>query len=288
VNAASAVELGALGVVRIRGPDAARFLQGQLSNDVTRLEREPSLIAGFHNPQGRAIAVLRLAALAREDFLAILPRELAAPVVARLQRLVLRAKVRLGDESGAWRVRGLTGSAAREAAVHIALPGGLRVLEVSAAAGSGDAADSAPAEREAWTLQDIGSGLPQVYGATTESFVAQMLNLDLIDGVSFDKGCYTGQEVIARAHYRGRVKRRLQRFRTLAPTRLAPGDDGRLADGRAFTVVEAARHADGCCEFLAVAPLAVGGGEPHEPEASHPSGAVLAVETLSLPYPLPV
>src|SRR6185312_17370732 len=76
---------------------------------------------------------------------------------------------------------------------------------------------SVPARREVWRQLDIISGLPQVYGATSEEFVAQMLNLDLVGAIAFDKGCYTGQEVIARAHYRGRVKRRLQRFRSHRP-----------------------------------------------------------------------
>jgi hypothetical protein len=81
-----------------------------------------------------------------------------------------------------------------------------------------------------------------------------MLNLDVLGAIAFDKGCYTGQEVIARAHYRGRVKRRLQRFRSRGPLDLKPGDRGELADGRSFTVVEAVRLVDGRCEFLAVAP----------------------------------
>ena len=79
-----------------------------------------------------------------------------------------------------------------------------------------------------------------------------MLNLDVLGAIAFDKGCYTGQEVIARAHYRGRVKRRMQRFVTHAPRALQPGDAAELTDGRSFKVVEAAQHADGRCEFLAV------------------------------------
>ena len=109
--------------------------------------------------------------------------------------------------------------------------------------------------REQWRALDVAAGLPQVYQATTGQFVAQMLNLDCIDAVSFDKGCYTGQEVIARAHFRGRVKRRMQRFATLGPARLTPGDAGQLEDGRSYRVVEAAAHPDGSTEFLAVAPI---------------------------------
>src|SRR6185436_19290564 len=88
----------------------------------------------------------------------------------------------------------------------------------------------------AWQRADVEAGLPQVYAATSESFVAQMLNLDLLGGIAFDKGCYTGQEVIARAHYRGRVKRRLQRWRNTGTAALRPGDAARGPDGRALTV----------------------------------------------------
>src|SRR6185503_20827505 len=98
-------------------------------------------------------------------------------------------------------------------------------------------------------------GIPQIYAATSEEFVAQMLNLDALGGISFEKGCYTGQEVIARAHYRGRVKRRLQRFMSRGPAKLTIGESGQFADGRAFKVVEAALLTNGRCEFLAVAPM---------------------------------
>jgi folate-binding protein YgfZ len=144
------------------------------------------------------------------------------------------------------------------------------------------------AAREAWRALDIADGLPQIYTATSEAFVAQMLNLDVVGGVSFEKGCYTGQEVIARAHYRGKVKRRMQRFRTLSAAKLNAGDSGTLNDGRSFKIVEAVQLADGRCEFLAVAPTAAG-AEPDETAAAPTSDAspTLAAEQLSLPYSLP-
>jgi folate-binding protein YgfZ len=106
-----------------------------------------------------------------------------------------------------------------------------------------------------WQRLEVAAGQPQVYAATSEEFVAQMLNLDALNAIAFDKGCYTGQEVIARAHYRGRVKRRMQRFVSRDPCRLSPGESGQLADGRTFKVVVAAQLADGRCDFLAVAPM---------------------------------
>ena len=118
-------------------------------------------------------------------------------------------------------------------------------------------------DRECWRALDIAAGLPQVYASTSEAFVAQMLNLDVLGAIAFDKGCYTGQEVIARAHYRGRVKRRMQRFH-LPAAQLRPGDTGDLPDGRSFKVVDAVTLADGSCDLLAVAAESVTGAQPDE------------------------
>ncbi len=299
------VELDDLGALRIAGADAARFLQGQLSNDLGRLSAERSLLGGLHNPQGRTVALLRIVQLAPGDLLALLPRELAAAVAARLSKYVLRAKVKVTDESQSWRITGVVACGLSALAVYPAATGeqrrlGERVVvcvgdqparwlliapvestqagDVSAPQGDDVLAHSMPAKREIWRELDIIAGLPQVYGATSEEFVAQMLNLDVVGAIAFDKGCYTGQEVIARAHYRGRVKRRLQRFRSRRPIDLKPGDVGELADGRAFKVVEAVCLEDGRCEFLAVAPLP---SAETELSAATPPDAVL--ERVSAP-----
>src|SRR5690348_2269456 len=104
------VELDDLGALRLAGVDAARFLQGQLSNDLGRVSAQRSALAGLHNPQGRTIALLRIVQLAPHDFLALLPRELAAIVAGRLAKYVLRAKVKITDESQSWRILGLVAS----------------------------------------------------------------------------------------------------------------------------------------------------------------------------------
>ena len=271
-----------MGLVRVHGVDAVPFLQGQLSNDMSLLKADRPLLAGYHNPQGRVIAVLWLLQPAPDEIVALLPTELTTPVAARLSRFVLRSKVKVSAESTpAPQITALLD------AVHTA-NAGTRPL---------------PASNDQ-RLANIAAGLPQVYPATCEAFVAQMLNLDVVGGISFEKGCYTGQEVIARAHYRGRVKRRMQRFLTDGPAALAPGDTGTLADGRAFKVVEAARHADGRCEFLAVAPLVPGATAEADPDTyvgadtsvnieagaddpSTPARTPLAVQSLPLPYSLP-
>ncbi len=402
-NGWNLIELGDLGVLRLRGPDGVRFLQGQVSNNVERLSAEASQLAGYHNPQGRTIALLRLVRLAPDDLLAILPRELVTPVANRLTKFVLRAKVKVTDESDNWRVTGLVAphrvgdhlvgetpppgsavehpaddaSASRStstsadpsdaASIEGAFESRARtwaaaqfeeanalaatVGERNSAAAQleqGDAVVELPTasalmlpdtlnaqssagttliisvgatqrrwllispanealplsgcvvgDRDAWRLLDIADGAPQVYGATSEEFVAQMLNLDALGAIAFDKGCYTGQEVIARAHYRGRVKRRLQRFMTRSPVKLAINDSGVMTDGRAFKVVEAAQLSNGRCEFLAVAPLPgatsgeAGDGSPQaaalpSAEVGHSSqGDRLELDVLPLPYQLP-
>ena len=323
-----------LGALRFQGAEAVRFLQGQLSSDVLHLAPERSLLAGYHNPQGRTIALLRLVHLGADDVLAILPRELAAPVAQRLAKFVLRTKVVIRDDSAQWRIDGLicemsegvspgtsalplpAGAQRRFGETAVVCvgesparwleisplthprqpkgpdPGAASGLELSAqvssptqtpAGGQPALPPAAPASRERWRELDVRAGLPQVYAPTSEQFVAQMLNLDAIGAIAFDKGCYTGQEVIARAHYRGRVKRRLQRFLSRGPLALAPGDTGSLPDGRSFTVVEAVRLADGRCEFLAVARLP--GAEPESGGAE--AAASVDAQPLPLPYPLP-
>jgi folate-binding protein YgfZ len=300
-----------LGLLSFRGPDTRKFLQGQLSNDIGRLRPGTLLRAGLHSPQGRTLAVLALAAgpigaaagaatpadpQDAQEVLAVLPRELLAATVATLRRYILRAKVSISDETDSHRLYGVVPAAAPAAAPGAGCYayGGQRVLVIA------HGADSAPPgtalTRAHWRALDIAAGLPQLYAATSGQFVAQMLNLDRIDAVAFDKGCYTGQEVIARAHYRGRVKRRMQRFVSHQPLHLAPGDAGQFIDARTFRVIEALERDDGRCEFLAVAALpgaaeaepdvpAASAAQPHAGDAA-PNARPISAEPLPLPYPL--
>ena len=327
-----------LGLLGIRGPDTLPFLQGQLSADVTALPgagtsgtvaggtvagepiaAEPAataprrlLRAGLHNPQGRTLALLGLVATGADSVLALLPRELVGPTRATLQRYVLRSKVSLHDESDTHRIYGLTGRLAASAAAGggiALLHEGARQLRIVGAADFAPQGESL--SFSAWHAADIAAGLPQVYAATSGQFVAQMLNLDSIGAVSFTKGCYTGQEVIARAHYRGRVKRRMHRYLSREPVQLAPGDSGEFNAGGSFRVVDSVQQPDGRCEFLAVVSggadtdAAPGSGAPDsavaplarvEPDpaqaatqadarAPAPAGRALRIDALELPLP---
>jgi folate-binding protein YgfZ len=280
------LEWGGLGVLAFRGPDAARFLQGQLSADVEKLAAGASTLAGLHSPQGRTVAVLALLRTNTEEVLAVFPRELVGPVEQRLRKFILRARLRIEDLSETFRVIGVP-AGAEFAPEWAQLPwGDRRMLLVPAA--EADEFKSRDSERTNWERADIAAGLPQVYTATSEAFVAQMLNLDLLGAIAFDKGCYTGQEVIARAHYRGRVKRRLQRWHGAAGAAPRAGDSARTGDGRALTVVRAAPSVDGGWDLLAVGTFADGSTAGAAPESAPTQLEAMVVNgPLPLPYSLP-
>ncbi len=241
-----------LGVIAARGPDTRRFLNGQLSQDLAALSDGHAVRAGLHNPQGRVLALLLMLPQGSEDVLLVLPRERIPSTLALLQRYVLRSKVKLTDESALWLIEGGgANSHANDMPLTSPYASDGRWIRLR----QGDAADSTDdADLPAWQLADVRAGLPLISEATAGEFVAQMLNLDLLGAISFTKGCYTGQEVIARAHYRGRVKRRLQRFDSsmVASGELAPAASITLQDGRSAQVVQIATTDAGITEFLAV------------------------------------
>jgi len=291
--------LSHLGVLQLRGVDSQTFLQGQLSADMRQLCPTQLLLAGYHSREGRVIAVARLVAPAPDLVLAVLPKELINQVAERLRKFVLRAKTTIVDASADWRLTGIIADAQPHGALP--WPGArnrwLRVEQTSALPAAID--DDAIGAGSGKALQqfhagDIADGIPQIYAATADRFVSQMLNLDVLGAIAFDKGCYTGQEIIARAHYRGKVKRRLQRLRaTLPSSSLQPGTQGQLSDGRSFTVIDSVAEGDAGTQFLAVLPLESGDTGASEPPTLDRSAAAVApsagaqplrAEVLGLPY----
>jgi len=274
-----------LAVLSARGADTVTFLQGQLSQDIAQLSLRANLLAGLHSPQGRCIAVLRLLKLADDHVLMVLPEGIADPVRTLLSRYVLRSKVKIEDVSLAWRIYGVSGpDAAAAASTRLAMsvePGGLRQLIV--APRNEPLPEGERDGRDEWRRADIAAGLPEIVAATSGLFIAQMLNLDRLDAISFNKGCYTGQEIIARAHYRGTVKRRMQRFATDSDAPLAPGEKVRLADGRSAQIVMATPGEAQGHEFLAVTTLGSDPGAETEEGSTSPGKALFAVQ-LPLPY----
>ncbi len=255
-----------MGVIHVAGRDARALLQGQLSNDLLRLTPEQSLLAALSTAQGRVVAVLRLVQRA-DGIFAILPLTLVTKVIAALEKYILRSKVALSDESVQLAVVGVLGAGTRQS---ILVPR----AELTA---------PSPANAlECWRLAGIETGEPQVHLETSEMFVAQMLNLDLVDGVSFTKGCYTGQEIIARTQHRGRIKRRMLRYRVRRAALPGRGEQVLLDGGRIGRIVEsAARNADEG-EILAVVPL-----DASDRDAAQSTLPRLDVERLRLPYTVP-
>ena len=299
-----------LGVLRFTGPDSLSFLQGQVSNDTRRLAQGQPLFAAYSSSQGRVLALLHLLPHS-SGIVAILPRELVLPTLEALRRFVLRAKVTMEDAGELLCVSGHH-DAHRLRSANLAIPQSsndyLEQEGVGIAAASQDSSrywvigaaetlaergllgDGPQAEQieHDWRLADIRAGLPQIYLTTRETFVAQMLNLDLLDGISFSKGCYTGQEIIARTQHLGRVKRRL--FRLQLPNGAwSIGQTVRLTDGRTGRLTELARSGGG---FEALAVLNVeastagdGGPSPSQDRESATNAAVAATQ-LPLPYAL--
>lgn len=227
--------LSQFGTIRSSGPDARTFLQGQLSADVMALTPDTVLLASCNSAQGRVQSVLWL--FERGDEIVLLTAaELLEATIARLKKYVLRAKVKfeaaaldvLGSMSAATNIADWTAPLHQQQTGDtnvVEWPGGRRLIVAPSSVIEPDE----PFTR-AWRLADIQAGIPTLHTQTNESFVAQMLNLDLLGGISFDKGCYTGQEIIARTHYRGSVKRRMFRYavesETPAPgTRIVAGEE---------------------------------------------------------------
>lgn len=247
-----------LGVLRIYGEDAATFLQGQVTHDTRLLADGRTLLAACNTPQGRVIALLRLRQT--EDAIhALLPVDLLERVATHLRRFVLRAKVTVeiaDDLQPAWMSSvpesGSTGTVAFDYAAD------RRVVATAGTASRAitgpSLATPVPGIEDEWWSADISAGLPQVFHASSEVFVPQMLNLDLLDGISFSKGCYTGQEIVARTQHLGRIKRRTFRYRVANGPLLAPLA-GLARDGtKVAEVVLSARRADHV-ELLAVTSL---------------------------------
>lgn len=282
-----------MALLRFTGSDAAAFLQGQVSNDTQRLAAGSALLSAYSSAQGRVLAVMTLLPHST-GIVAILPVSLVSPIAARLRKFILRSKVAIEEAPADLVAAGVLGSGP-SAAAGLPLPqqigayvetGGTGIARLRDphprhwivgpaatldALGIVVAADATPT----WRLADVQAGLPQVYAENGEEFVAQMLNLDLLDGISFSKGCYTGQEIIARTQHRGRIKRRMFRVAIAGDTAAPPipGALVRLADGRGGRIVEVARSGAGF-EALVVLPL----------EAVTDSGAGIPAALLSLPY----
>jgi tRNA-modifying protein YgfZ len=266
-----------LGCIEVRGADAAAFLHGQLSRTVDSLDGAHAPLAGWHDARGRVRALLRVLRLP-DRWLLLTARDVVPATANRLRMFVLRAKVELGP-SDEWHAGALVGADDAWLAGH-ALPSGARPGSVvtrgalhwirigsdlwhaigDRAAVDGFDASVPRAPSDVAALAEIRVGIPAIGTPLVEHFVAQMLNLDRLDALSFDKGCYPGQEVIARVHHLGAVKRRMRRYACAAASPPVSGTAVLDGTGNAVGEVVRAASAGDSVELLAVVDDAAAGG----------------------------
>lgn len=272
------------GTIRVRGADADTFLQGQLSNDLRALTSARGQLSSYSSPKGRVLALFTSMRVGDEIWMET-SHSVLADTLKRLKMFVLRSKVTLEDASADLASIGIAGPNADRLLEGAGLPvpsqpwqcteaDGVVVMRRPgariryslhgptariAAAWPALAAKARPVGTEAWRLTDILDGMPALHPETREQHVAQMLNLDRLDGVSFSKGCYPGQEIVARLHYLGNLKRRMFVAMTAADdvARAAPvfvaGDPGGQPVG---DVLDHAVHPDGGRALLVVLQIA--------------------------------
>lgn len=309
LEGAALVALHGLSQIEVGGGDARRFLAGQLTVDLRQPQPGRCALAAWCSAQGRVQALFGL--LEREQgFTLLLPAPLVGNVLKRLRLFVLRADVTLIDVSATTARLGLTGPASGQALAATGLdapamplsarldaditlmrlhgPGPRFMLlgtpERVAQVREALAGQVTELGEDAWTLDRVLSAVPMVLPGTADRYLPQMLNLEPLGGLSYEKGCFPGQEVIARLHYRGELKR----WTRLAAAEAPPPEPGTPVHAAQATaepvgqVLLAAAHPDGGCRLLAViareaaaAPLAL--GEPGGP----------ALRLLELPYPAP-
>ena len=301
-----ALRLADWGLIQAQGADAASFLHGQLTQDITALAPDRARLAGFCNAKGRLQATLVVwcqpTEAAPDALLLACSADLLVATLKRLSMFVLRAKCKLRDAGSDTVLYGLAGA---EAAHWLgdALPaapwavralGAARVVRLPDAEGQLRCLLAQPADAPApglsalteavWAWLEVQSGVVRVTAATFEKFVPQMVNLDLVGGVNFQKGCYPGQEVVARSQYRGTLKRRAMEFNSDAA--MAAGQEVFHSDDpgqpAGLVALAATRPEGGSSALVEVKLAALGHGSLHAGAADGPLMSLGA-----LPYAIP-
>lgn len=306
-------DLSHYGLIAAYGDDVVSFLQGQFTNDLAQVDLEHSQLGAYCNPKGRMISNFRIIRR-QQTYYIVLPYELLETTFNRLRMFVLRAKVTLEDASEALAHIGLSGEKSEQQLCDIVgiMPEhtdgvvqheNLSIVRVAGTTPRFEiyglleditklwqALDvhAAPVGADVWELLNIRAGLPVIVSETSEAFVPQMANMELINGVSFKKGCYTGQEIVARMHYLGKLKRRMYHIHINTDETPMPGDKLRTEDSKATqdigSLVSAQQNPDGGYEALAVIQIKDAEGSALKlHDANGP-----AVKVLELPYSLEV
>ncbi len=297
------------GLISVDGEDAADFLQGQLTNDVRDVSLQHSQLSAYCTHKGRMLANFRL--LKRnESYYLSLPQSLLESTLKRISMFILMAKVSIKDSSDAFVKMGLSGPEADKQLAElisdlpvetddvtqvngytiIKCPGTLPRYEII-----GELEDmktlwgqldvnAAPAGADAWETLDIMAGIPTITNETSEAFVPQMTNMHVINGVNFQKGCYTGQEVVARMQYLGKLKRHMFKIQINTSDAVTAGDklfskDSKSGQGTG-QIVNAQTDPDG--GYIALAVINIADAEAGKLQLHDETGPMVTVQ--SLPY----
>jgi folate-binding protein YgfZ len=302
-------ELGQFGTLRASGKEAESFLQNLLSNDVREVSATRAQLSSLNSPKGRILATL-LIWRNGDDFLLQLPRELCEPIRKKLGMYVLRAKVTIADVSGEIVTLGISGIDAQEmlrprfgelpqAQLGVASSESGSLIRIDAKRWQISTAPqqastlwtelkrkARPVGSACWDWLNIRSGIPIILPQTQEQFVAQMANLDLVNGVNFRKGCYPGQEIVARTQYLGKLKRRMYLAHIDSSEAPQPGDElfSAAMEGQASGMLaNVAAAPSGGYDVLAV--LQTSSRETRQVHWKSLQGASL--QFLPLPYTIP-
>jgi len=300
--------LGQYELVRFSGDDAQTFLHAQLSCDVATLTQGASTYGAYCTPKGRALASFLLWR-SGEGYFMQLPSSLREPIQKQLTKFILRAKVKVANVTDDFALIGVAGPEASalvlkatglapNTANSVEHASGITVIRLdedryeiavprnkAAAVMETIAAGAEKTRPESWDLLDIRAGIPVITPATQEAFVPQMVNLDVIGGVSFDKGCYPGQEIVARMHYRGTLKQRMYLAHVDGPEQPQPGEkvySAAFGEQACGTIVNATQSPAGGFDALAVIQTASRKDGVHWKSQDGP-----ALQFLPLPYSIP-
>ncbi len=306
-------ELESIGVISFSGEDAVVFLHAQLTSDVTGLPPGRTQYSGYCSPKGRLLATFLLWRRDNE-ILMLIPDSLREAIQSRLTKYVMRARVTVADATVRYAIYGLSGTGAPAAvaglcaraprAMHeVACGEGVEVTRLPvdrylmlATAGNADAVrtrllrDAVRHEERGWSRLDLEAGIAVITPDSQDAYVPQMVNLDLIGGVSYTKGCYPGQEIVARMHYLGKLKQRMYRVRVQASEPVRTGDPlysrefgPDQASGAVLSGVGYDTDTAGNQEALAVIQKScVEAGSVHLGSIDGPN-----LDFVALPYPLP-
>ncbi len=293
------VRLDALGVIRAQGEDAAKFLHGQLTQDVALMGQHEARLSAFCSAKGRMLASFVLFKRSDTDIFLVCSADILAPTLKRLAMFVMRAKAKLSDASQEFAVYGMAGS--RLQAVARDLPGNSLKADIGAAtlvllspagttprglwiAPAAEGPPEGPAlALDLWQWGNVHSGIASITAPIVEAFVPQMLNYESVGGVNFKKGCYPGQEVVARSQFRGTLKRRGY---------IVHGDEPMAVGQEIFSAADAGQPC-GTVALAAASPLGGFDAIASMQVAAATSGGLhlgaaggSALSLLPLPYPL--